>query len=99
MAGGGGGGGGKREKERTRNVRLSINLRALESVIVKGIFSTLVPRTTSKIKMETFVVIQQQFVVSLSRQRIAQWRSVILFISSFHPQTNCHSLEVWHASC
>ena len=50
----GGGGGG--EKERTRNVRLSINFRALESVIVKGIFSTLVPRTTSKKKKETFVV-------------------------------------------
>ena len=43
------------------------------------------------------IVIQEKLLAS-SRHNIAQGCSFISSISGFHPQTNCHSWQVWHTT-
>ena len=57
-----------------------------------------VPVSVSHSKPKVSIVNQEQFVES-SRHSIAERCSLILCINGFHPQTNCHGFEAWHATC
>ena len=59
-----------------------------------------IPAPASHPQTKISVIKQDQFVAATtSRLSIAQWCSFISCISGFHPKTNCHGCEAWHATC